>query len=300
METILVTGGCGFLGRALIEGLKIKYDNVNIKTLSRSENNIVKTVAKCGSNRLYTIIGDIRDKDALEYALRDVDTVVHLAAMKHIDLCESSPGEAIDINVVGTINILKYFKGRTFVAMSTDKAVGPLGCYGATKLLMEKLVLQKAKENPDKRYILIRSGNIFGSSGSVIEKWAEQLREHNEITITDPNMTRFFTHVNNLVEFIMDVMEKGENGYIYIPNQKALRLEDLVNVAVSFLGNKNVRIKTIGPRKSERLHEDLYKAGEPVITDLTNESSQNAERMSLDEIINLLIDQGIQKPRLSP
>jgi len=294
VKTILVTGGCGFLGKSLIERLINKRHDLYIKTLSRNENNIVKTITKCNSDQIHPVIGDVRDNDVIRYALRNVDTVVHLAAMKHIDLCESNPKEAIEINVNSTINILNNFKGDTFVAMSTDKAVGPLGCYGATKLLMEKLILQKAKENPDKRYILIRSGNIFGSSGSVIEKWAEQLRERNEITITDPSMTRFFTHVDNLVDFIIEVMDKGKNGCIYIPNQKAIKLEDLANATIKFLGNENVRIRAIGLRKGERLHEDLYREGEPIITDLISESSQNAERMSLDEIINLLIKQGIR------
>ncbi len=152
---------------------------------------------------------------------------------------------------------------------------------------MEKLGLQKAKQNPDQKYILIRSGNIFGSSGSVIEKWVEQIKERNEITITNPNMTRFFTHVDDLVKFIIGVMGKGESGRIYIPNQKAIRLEDLVNATINLVGNKNVKMRIVGPRMGERLHEDLYKEGEPVVTDLLNKSSQDAEKMNMNEILSL-------------
>jgi len=288
MNNILITGGCGFLGRYVIKDLLDKFEYVKIKTISRNESNIVKTAAKCGLGRIESIVGDIRDSRILPYALRDVDTVIHLAAMKHIDLCEMNPFEAISINVAGTINLIEHFQGNTFIAMSTDKAVEPLGCYGATKLLMEKIVLQKACEENEKRFMIVRSGNVFGSSGSVIEKWKEQIKQANKITVTDLEMTRFFIKVERLSDFILDIIENGENGNIYIPEQKTIKLEDLVQVAIESLANSGTQVNVIGLRKGERLHERLFYDEEKIVTNLKTGNSLDSERLNKDEIYNLL------------
>lgn len=288
MDRILVTGGCGFLGRHLIKGLLKRYKDIEITTISRNENNVVKTITNCDDKRLKPIIGDIRDVDTVKYALKNVDMVIHLAAMKHIDLCETNPSEAININVNGTNNLLKWFEGDTFVAMSTDKAVEPLGCYGATKLLMEKLVLERAKSDPSRKYIIVRSGNIFGSSGSVIERWQQQIKNNNEITITDPEMTRFFTHVDVLVSFIINILENGESGKKYIPYQRVIRLEDLASSAIELFGDENTKIEVMGLRKGERVDENLFFEGENIITDLKIGYSRDADKMSLEDIKELL------------
>ncbi len=288
MKRILVTGGCGFLGRHLINELLKKYKDIVIMTISRNENNVMKTITKCADKRLIPIIGDIKDINTVKYASKNVDTIIHLAAMKHIDLCEANPSEAIDINVNGTKNLLKCFKGNTFIAMSTDKAVEPLGCYGATKLLMEKLVLERARSDSSRKYLVVRSGNIFGSSGSVIEKWKQQIESNNRITITDPEMTRFFTHVESLVRFMIDTIENCESGKIYIPYQKVIKLEDLARCAIELLGNRNTEKEVMGLRKGERLDEKLFFEGENVITNLNEGFSRDADRMSSEDIMELL------------
>ena len=168
MNKVLVTGGAGFLGKHLVKGLLDKYSGTEVRILSRHEKDIAELIVKCDSDRLNPVIGDMREADTLQYALKNVDTVIHLAAMKHIDFCESYPSEAIAINTIATTSLLRSFKGNTFIGMSTDKAVEATGCYGATKLLLEKLVLEQSRVNADnRRYMVVRSGNIFGSSGSL-------------------------------------------------------------------------------------------------------------------------------------
>ena len=288
MNLILVTGGSGFLGRHLIRRLLDKYQDIEVRTISRGENAIRKMLGECHSERLVPIVGDIRDVDSLKYAMRDTDTVVHLAAMKHIDLCEMYPLEAITINVIGTKNLLDLFSGDTFIGMSTDKAIEAITCYGATKLLTEKLILDRAKKEKDKRYMVVRAGNIFGSTGSVIERWKQQISQDNEINVTNPKMTRFFINVETLVDFIVGIMEGGESGNIYIPYQKALMLADLAKATVDFYGNKATKLKLRGAQVGEKLHETLFIEGEKVISSLDSSRSQNSPRLTTEEIKNWL------------
>jgi len=288
MKVILVTGGSGFLGRHLIQRLLDKYQDIEVRTISRGENAIQRMLVECHSERLMPIVGDIRDVDSLKYAMRDTDTVVHLAAMKHIDLCEMYPLEAITINVIGTKNLLDLFSGATFIGMSTDKAIEAITCYGGTKLLMEKLILDRAKKEKKRRYIVIRAGNIFGSTGSVIERWKQQISQNNEISITNPEMTRFFINVETVVDFIVKIMESGESGNIYIPYQKALTLADLARATVDLYGNKATRLKLSGARVGEKLHELLFAEGERIISSLDSNRSQNSQRWSAEEIRNWL------------
>jgi len=288
MKVILVTGGSGFLGRHLIRRLLDKYQDIEVRTISRGENAIRKMLGECHSERLIPIVGDIRDVDSLKYALRDTDTVVHLSAMKHIDLCEMYPLEAITINVIGTKNLLDLFSGDTFIGMSTDKAIEAITCYGATKLLTEKLILDWAKKEENKRYMVVRAGNIFGSTGSVIERWKQQISQDNEINVTNPEMTRFFINVETLVDFIVGIMEGGESGNIYIPYQKALMLADLAKATVDFYGNKATKLKLRGAQVGEKLHETLFIEGEKVISSLDSSRSQNSPRLTTEEIKNWL------------
>ena len=288
--TILVTGGSGYLGTHLVQALFKKNDDITVRVVSRSENEIARLLVICDSNiaRLEPVIGDIRDTDTLRFVLRDVDSLIHLAAMKHIDFCDMNPHEATTINVIATMNLLKYFEGKTFIGMSTDKSVEARGCYGATKLLIEKLIRERAQDNEDKRYMIVRAGNIFASSGSVIEKWRRQIETSNEITVTNLEMTRFFMGADVLSDFIVGVVEKGLNGNIYIPLQKATSLKDLATAVIAFFGNKDTKIKVVGLRKTEREHEKLFLLDEKVVTELKDNSSQSAEKMTMEEITALL------------
>lgn len=286
---ILVTGGTGYLGSHLVKKLLEKYDDIKIRTLSRSEYEIQKLNWQSADSRLETMFGDIRDASAVEFALRDVDTVIHLAAMKHIDLCEEFPLEAVITNVNGTVNLLKYFNGHTFIGMSTDKASEPSGCYGATKLLQEKLILSQGKLQQEKRFMIVKSGNILASRGSVIDRWLKQQLENNEILITDLRMTRYFIDVDALTDSIIDVLENGKNGLIYIPKQICVKLSDLVQAFIEIWGDKDTKVKKIGLREGEKLHETLYLKDKAIITKMKNMSSEHAPKISIKEMKKLLL-----------
>jgi UDP-N-acetylglucosamine 4,6-dehydratase len=286
---ILVTGGTGYLGSHLVKRLLEKYPDIKIRTISRSEYDIQKLKWQSNTNRVETMFGDVRDESKTEYALRDVDTVIHLAAMKHIDLCEENPLDAVTSNVYGTGNLLKYFNGNTFIGMSTDKALQPSGCYGATKLLQEKLILGQGKIHKDKRYMIVRSGNIFASQGSVVDRWLKQVKTNNELAITDSQMTRYFIDVDTLVDYMIDIMENGKNGCIYVPRQRCVVLADLVKAFIEIWGDKNTRIKILGLREGERMHEILYLPNESIITEMSSRSSKDEEKMSVEEIKKMLI-----------
>jgi UDP-N-acetylglucosamine 4,6-dehydratase len=285
MDKVLITGGGGFLGRYLIKGLLNKYSDLEVRALSRDENDMTETIVYCDSDRLKPIIGDIREIDTLKYATRGVDTVIHLAAMKHVDFCELYPSEAIATNIIALMNLLKVFAGDTFIGMSTDKAIEATGCYGATKLLLEKLILEQSRKDAGRRYIVIRSGNIFGSSGSVIEKWKQQIKQSNKITVTSLEMTRFFINVNTLADFIIEIIERGESGNIYVPFQKIATLEDLAKAVIELYGNKKTRLEITGLREGEKVHEKLFSSFETnVVSNLKSASSQTGERLSIEEI----------------
>jgi UDP-N-acetylglucosamine 4,6-dehydratase/5-epimerase len=286
MKKILITGGAGFLGRHLTKGLLDKYSDIEIKAISRHENEIVEMIVACNNDkRLKPIIGDIREVDTAKYALTDVDTLIHLAAMKHIDFCELYPSEAISVNIIATMNLLKLFTGNTCIGMSTDKAVEATGCYGATKLLLEKLILEQARKNPKRRYMVVRSGNIFGSSGSVIQRWKQQIKQNNKVMVTNLEMTRFYIDVNTLVGFIIRIIEQGKSGKIYIPFQKTAGLGDLAKAMVALYGDAKTKIEVVGLREGEKMHERLFSSPQKdIITDLTAECSEFGENLSVDEI----------------
>lgn len=259
MKKVLVTGGSGFVGRHLIGELLKRYPEIEVTSLSRSEGVISKLLMGCSDQRLKIAMVDIRDADAVRNALKDQDTVLHLAAMKRVDLSEEKCREATTINVIGTMNVLDAFRGHTFISMSTDKAVEPVNCYGGTKLVAEKLVMEMAnKAIKGKRYMIIRSGNIIGSTGSVVDIWKNQINQYNEITVTDLKMRRYYTSVEGVVNLYMAVLDRGENGKIYFtPQGEAIVLRDVVEKVMAQYGNDRTGVKCIGLRPGERMDEKM-------------------------------------------
>jgi FlaA1/EpsC-like NDP-sugar epimerase len=281
---MLITGGSGYLGRHLVKKLLDKYADLEISAIGRSGEGIIRLLSVCSGDRFKPIVGDIRNEEILRFALKDVDTVVHLAAMKYINLCELSPYEAITINVQATASLLKLFRGDTFIGMSTDKAVESTSCYGATKLILEKLTLAEASMNAGKRFMVVRSGNIFGSTGSVLENWQRQLKRNNEIVVSNPDMTRFFIDVIDLAEYIITILNNGESGKIYIPPQKVIRIGDLAQAFVELCGNTTTKMKVVGQFQGEKTHERLLMSGEDVVTDMKHSNSDEGKKLSLEEI----------------
>lgn len=264
MKKILVTGGSGFVGRSLIKRLLDRYPDVEVTSLSRSESMLAKLLAEVDSPRFSIRLADVRDAEDVKCALKDKDTVVHLAAMKRVDVCEVECEAAATINVLGTLNMLRGFRGDTFVHMSTDKSVEPCNCYGATKMVAEKMVMEYAAKSGGPRFMVVRSGNIMGSTGSVLDIWAQQVRMHNEITVTDPDMTRFYVSVDRVVDLFVAVLERGENRKIYFtPSGDPVVLKDLISDAVSRFGNAQTRVRRIGLRMGERMSERMRMPDEP-------------------------------------
>ena len=186
-KKILITGGTGSLGTALTERL-LKLDVETIRILSRNESNQVVMESKFNDDRLRFLLGDIRDRERLIRAAEDIDFVFHTAALKHVPKIEYNPFEAIKTNVIGSQNVLEACLENNVekaICVSTDKSVSPLNTYGATKLLMEKLFVTAnnyldPKKHPTK-FIALRYGNVVGSSGSVIPKFVEQLKNKSKI-----------------------------------------------------------------------------------------------------------------------
>ena len=207
MKKVLVTGGCGFVGYCVIRELLARHPDVEVTSMSRTEGELLPLMQVHTTRRLRAVLADIRDTDAIRFAARHADTLIHLAAMKRIDLCEEQSGEAIGTNVIGTMNALDAFDGDTFLFMSTDKAVEPTSCYGCSKLVAERLVLEEARKRAGKaRLMIIRSGNIGGSTGGVLDVWKRQIEQNNEITVTNLNMTRSFTSIDSVAELILSLI----------------------------------------------------------------------------------------------
>jgi len=260
-KKILITGGSGSLGTALTERL-LKFDVDTIRIFSRNENKQVEMKKKFDDSRLRFLIGDVRDSERLSRAVDDVDIVFHTAALKHVPLIEYNPSEAIMTNVIGTQNLViecaKHHVEKV-VGIGTDKAVSPLNTYGATKLLMEKIILTTARqfsyEKYDTRFCVVRYGNVAASSGSVIPLFINQIKSKKKITITDTKMTRFNITMDQAVDFIFNCTDIVLGTEVFVPKLKAYNLMDLKDALVELLGETGHEI--INSRPGEKMHELL-------------------------------------------
>lgn len=260
-EKILITGGTGSLGQALTKKL-LKTDVKTIRIFSRNENKQVQMESELNDNRLRFLIGDVRDLARLNRALEDIDIVFHAAALKHVPVIEYNPFEGIKTNVYGSQNVIDAClqQGvKTAVCIGTDKAVSPLNTYGATKLLMEKLFVSANvfahQEKKKTKFIALRYGNVFGSSGSVVPKFLEQIRSNKKITITNPNMTRFSLTMNEALDFIVNATIHGKGSEIFIPKLRSYSILDVKQALMELFGNTGEEI--VGIRPGEKLHETL-------------------------------------------
>ena len=260
-KKILITGGTGSLGQALTQRLLQK--NVKaIRIFSRNESKQIEMESKFNDNRLRFFLGDIRDKERLVRATEDIDYVFHAAALKHVPKIEYNPFEAIKTNVIGSQNVIDACleaNVKKVISIGTDKAVSPLNTYGATKLLMEKLfVTANNYLDPKKhitKFISVRYGNVFGSSGSVVPKFIDQIKNKKKITITDNHMTRFSITMDEALDFILKATEYGQGSEIFIPKIRAYTIFDIRNALTEILGDYGEEI--VGIRPGEKMHETL-------------------------------------------
>lgn len=259
-KSILVTGGTGSFGKAFIQkALTSKARKVIV--FSRDEQKHYDMERGMKDRRLRFFVGDIRDRDRLQTALRDVDIVVHAAAMKHVPICEYNPIEAVQTNVNGARNLIEAAMScgvERVLALSTDKAVSPANLYGATKLCMEKLLIAANAYAGDRatRFSCVRYGNVMGSAGSVIPLFRAQ-RNRGQLTITDRRMTRFWIEMSEAVALVLRGIELMNGGEIFIPKLPASDIETLAEAVAPGIPRAQV-----GIRPGEKLHETLVSAEE--------------------------------------
>ena len=265
-KTILITGGTGSLGTALTTKL-LSLDVEQIRIFSRNESKQVSMESKIRDDRLRFLIGDVRDEKRLIRAIEDTDIVFHAAALKHVPKVEYNPFEAIKTNVQGSQNVIDACLENNVeraICIGTDKAVSPLNTYGATKLLMEKLFVNAQQySNPKKhptKFFAVRYGNVFGSSGSVIPKFIEQIKNHENITITSKEMTRFSITMEQALDFILKATQLGKGTEIFIPKIKSYSLKQIHEVLSNIAKIENEKV--IGIRPGEKLHEILINSDE--------------------------------------
>ena len=264
-KKILVTGGTGSLGQALTKRL-LDEGAETIRIFSRNENKQVSMEEKFiqDKDRLRFLIGDVRDLPRLTTALEDIDIVFHAAALKHVPVIEYNPFEAIKTNVLGSQNVIDaclHENVKTAVCISTDKAVSPLNTYGATKLLMEKLFVAAMNYKKNKtRFVGLRYGNVLGSSGSVVPKFIEQIKNKKKITITDPQMTRYSLTIDEALDFVLNSTDMAKGSEVFVPKLKAYSILDLKQALVELLGEAEEEIISIRP--GEKMHEALISQDE--------------------------------------
>lgn len=272
-ENVLITGATGFLGQALID---IIYGEVNITALARSEKNLLELERKYPD--IITISGDISDPYICREAVFNQDKVYHFAAAKHVGKAELYPHQTINTNLFGSMYLMDYFQGHTFINISTDKAAQPSGVYGMSKYLMERLAAQYAVNKPATKFITVRYGNVMFSTGSVLCKWADLLHEGKEITVTDPEATRFFFTVNQAIDLIFEAELMATSPLPYVIDMKSMKIEDLLTAMEVVYGSAS-KINVIGLQPGENKHERIEVGGK---------YSNEVERYTVEELIEII------------
>jgi UDP-N-acetylglucosamine 4,6-dehydratase len=253
-KSVLVTGGTGSFGKALIKRLLGVNDIRKIIVFSRDELKQFEMQETHKSEKLRYFLGDVRDYNRLEQATFDVDIVVHAAAMKQIPAAEYNPMEAIKTNIFGAENVIRaaiYNSVSKVVALSTDKAANPANLYGATKLCSDKLFVAGniLSGKLDTKFSVVRYGNVLGSRGSVIPFFLEKAKT-GVIPITDPRMTRFWLSLEQGVDFVINSLDRMQGGEIFVPKIPSFKVTDVAKVVAP-----NIKHETIGIRQGEKLHE---------------------------------------------
>jgi FlaA1/EpsC-like NDP-sugar epimerase len=265
-KTILITGGTGFLGRALVKEL-LEYDVQSIRVFSRDEvkHHLIQEEFK-NNPKIRNFVGDVRDSERLNRAIEGANIVIHAAAMKRIDLIEYNVMEAVKTNVMGTMNVVNACLKNNVekaVFVSTDKACNPINSYGATKMLGERIFIESNYSKGDNRilFLSVRYGNVLESTGSVIPFFAEKIKKNETIPLTDKRMTRFIITPKQAVGLIFFALKNGIGGELFVPKLESLKITDLIDVLQSYYKGQS-RVEEVGLRPGEKIHEILLNADE--------------------------------------
>ena len=320
-KTLLITGGTGSFGNAVLNRF-LKTDHfTEIRIFSRDEKKQDDMRTHLNNPKLRFYIGDVRDYNSIEKAMRGVDYVFHAAALKQVPSCEFFPIEAAKTNVFGTQNVIDAAgvnKVKKVICLSTDKAAYPINAMGISKALMEKVAIAASRNLTDTTVCLTRYGNVMGSRGSVIPLFIDQLKQGKDLTITDPNMTRFLMSLDEAVELVLFAFENGNPGDLFVNKAPASNIGDLAQALKEML-NLNNNVKIIGTRHGEKLYETLctreemmkaedlggffripadnrslnyssyFSEGEKELSDIEDYNSHNTEQKNIEGIKKLLL-----------
>jgi UDP-N-acetylglucosamine 4,6-dehydratase/5-epimerase len=268
-KIVLVTGGTGSWGHELVRQL-LTYNPKEIRIFSRNESSQFAMKQEFDHNSiLQFIIGDIKEKDTLIEACQDVDYIFHLAALKHVPVCEDQPIEALKTNVIGTQNVIDaaiICNVHKVVYISTDKASDPSNFYGLSKAMGERLIIHANTLQTKTRFVCIRGGNVLGTNGSVIHVFKRQIQEKQKVGITDLNMTRFFLTVKDAIKLLFKATFESVGGEIFVMKMPTCKIIDLAQVLIEASNIENVEIETLGIRPGEKIHELLLSAYESTTT----------------------------------
>ncbi|WP_338378880.1 polysaccharide biosynthesis protein [uncultured Flavobacterium sp.] len=258
-KTLLITGGTGSFGTAVLHRFLNTDHFSEIRIFSRDEKKQDDMRNLYKNNKIKYYIGDVRDFASVEPATRGVDYVFHAAALKQVPSCEFFPMQAVKTNVEGTQNVIRACaqnKVKKVICLSTDKAAYPINAMGISKAMMEKVAVAESRNLTDTTVCLTRYGNVMASRGSVIPLFLNQIQKNEPITITDPNMSRFFMSLDDAVDLVLFAFEHGNSGDLFVNKAPAGSIGDLAK-ALMDLTQKEVPVKIIGTRHGEKLYETL-------------------------------------------
>lgn len=304
MNRILITGGAGYLGRAIVRRISSTKPETRFVIYSRDEAKHVYMRRFTGRNVSY-VLGDVRDQGRLETVFQSFrpDTVLHLAALKYVPQSEDNVEEAFSINVLGSeiiaLGCARYDVERA-IAISTDKACRPVSVYGATKFVMERM-WQRANDWGETKYNLVRYGNVVASTGSVVSVFKEQLKRDGTITLTNPDMTRFWLTIDDAVDLVCRALREPTGGTVIVPELHSMTMMEVAQACIlHFEGAPDLdgrHIEVVGVRQGEKQHEDLLAPTEtPYTTPMSDFESRyplwrlhdqrGGERLKLSDGIN--------------
>ena len=332
-KTLLITGGTGSFGNAVLRRF-LDTDVGEIRIFSRDEKKQDDMRHKLQNDKVKFYIGDVRDFNSINSAMRGVDYVFSAAALKQVPSCEFYPLEAVRTNVLGTENTLNAAIAnnvKNVIVLSTDKAVYPINAMGMSKALMEKVAVAKARSLGDRDIPTIcvtRYGNVMASRGSVIPLFISQLKAGKTITVTDPDMTRFMMSLDDAVNLVLYAYQNGSGGDTFVQKAPAATIGQLAEV-LSEMFDSNSEIRVIGTRHGEKKHETLlnreelvrsedlgdyyrvfsdmrdlnygkfFEKGENKISSETDYTSENTHRLSNDELKEMLLKLGYVQGQLA-
>lgn len=289
-----ILGATGTLGNELASQLLAKDDTGSIVCFSRDELKQKEMKARFDHDpRLRFMLGDIRDKDSLRRAIRGVHAIFHVAAYKHVEVCEENPEESVKTNILGTINVADLAEEMFIphvIFSSTDKAVDPINVYGMCKGISEKILLHRNVES-FQRFKVYRWGNVIGSRGSIVHTFADQLKKNSKIPITDLRMTRFWIPIERAVKFMLDTYEVNSSDEVRIPPyMRAAQVSKIADSVARVLNMSAYGFKTVGIRPGEKIHESLTSIHSEK-AHLCSKTVKEYDEHELDQMVSSILGQ---------